>query len=112
MQATKVILIVLILIAFVVVMNYVSRSSAPKYYTVNNLPGDTMAVTTPPFGIFIRPEAKGNKEVIEHENCHWDQYKRMGLIEFWKTYLRDSKNYSYRDIPMEKECFIKTGSAL
>ena len=108
MQTGKVILIVFILVAFVVVMNYVSKESSPKLYTVNNLPDGTMAVTTPPFGIFIRPEARHNKEVLEHEQCHWNQYRRMGLIDFWKTYLADSKKYPYHEIPMEKECFDQT----
>ena len=55
-------------------------------YLPFNIPGKQMAVTIPPFGIFIESKYKheGNRpgSVLSHEKVHWRQFRRMGLLSF------------------------------
>lgn len=62
-------------------------------YLPFDIPGAQMAATIPPFGIFI--EARYEDEdrrapcsVLTHENVHWEQYRRMGLLSFYFHYLK------------------------
>jgi len=50
-----------------------------------------MAITIPPFGIFIESKFKKEKEllgsVLSHERNHWRQFQRMGLEAFYFNYF-------------------------
>lgn len=77
------------------------------FYTPINIPGSLMAMTIPPFGIFIekkyRNEGNGPKSIIRHEKVHWTQYKKMGLLQFYYRYFAELIKYGRFDGPMEVE---------
>ncbi len=60
-------------------------------------------VTLPPFGIYILEEKLSNVRLVDHEQVHWEQYKRMGLIRYYLTYLWQVMRYGYWNAPMEVE---------
>lgn len=72
-------------------------------YIPFNIPGSQMAATIPPFGIFIEDEYKGNASLLNHELVHWDQYKRMGMFVFYRTYFSEYLKYGRINGPMEIE---------
>lgn len=98
-------ILVLGIIAYVIWLNYRNQNGrAPKWYTVN-LPGNRKAVTMPPFGIYIEPDAKNVAEITRHEQCHWQQYQQKGLVKFYSDYFKLKKLHPYEQNPMEVECF-------
>lgn len=99
------ILLILAAVLYVIYRNKRSMKSDPKFITMP-LPGDRKAVTMPPFGIYVEKDVKDNPQVIKHEKCHWDQYQRKGLVDFYKEYIKLKSNHDYNDNPMEQECFI------
>lgn len=68
-----------------------------------------VAVTYPPFGIFIRKawwesaSVERRESLLRHEQAHWAQYERYGLIGFYARYIFYSLRYGYRNHPMEIE---------
>lgn len=60
-------------------------------------------VALAPFGIYILPEHLTSAALIKHEQVHWMQYMRMGLVKYYATYLYQIIRYGYRDAPMERE---------
>lgn len=68
-----------------------------------------MGITFPPFGVVVRNDwwhgatLSGRRRLLRHEQCHWIQYKRMGLVRFYWRYMVDTLRYGYRDHPMEIE---------
>ena len=60
-------------------------------------------VTLPPVGIFILAERIGNERLVRHEQAHWAQYERMGVLGFYLTYFWQVLRYSYYNAPMEIE---------
>jgi hypothetical protein len=60
-------------------------------------------ITLPPFGIFIRAESLNNPRLIRHEQAHWAQYERMGLVRFYVLYVFYFFRYGYYNHPMEIE---------
>jgi len=62
-----------------------------------------VAITLPPIGIYAVQECLEDARLAKHENAHWDQYKRMGLLKFYGLYLWYSLRYGYRNNPMEVE---------
>lgn len=69
------------------------------------LPNDMMAVTIPPFGIFLSREYKsegdGPGTILAHEKIHWLQYKELGLFGFYYSYIPDFIRYGRIEHPME-----------
>jgi hypothetical protein len=61
------------------------------------------AITLPPFGIYALPECCGDARLLRHEQEHWRQYERMGVLKFYAVYLWYSLKYGYRNNPMEIE---------
>lgn len=59
-------------------------------------------VTLPPFGVFILAERMGEGRLIRHEQAHWRQYERMGLIRYYASYLWGLR-HGYINHPMERE---------
>lgn len=66
------------------------KKSAPVKY-VRNIPGSLMAMTIPPFGIFIEEkyidEGDGKGSILAHERIHWLQYQERGLAGFYFAYI-------------------------
>ena len=60
-------------------------------------------ITLPPFGVFILAERMDGVLLHKHEQAHWQQYQRMGLVKFYVTYLWQVFRYSYYNAPMEVE---------
>ena len=60
-------------------------------------------ITLPPFGVFILAERMDDVLLHKHEQAHWKQYQRMGLVKFYVTYLWQVFRYSYHNAPMEVE---------
>ncbi len=60
-------------------------------------------VTLPPAGIYILAERMQDDRLIRHEQAHWEQYKRVGLLGFYITYLWYTIRYGYWNNPWEVE---------
>jgi hypothetical protein len=60
-------------------------------------------VTLPPWGIFILPERINEPDLRRHEEVHWAQAQRMGIVKYYLTYLWQVLRYGYHDAPMERE---------
>ena len=60
-------------------------------------------VTLPPLGIFILAERINEDALVKHEQVHWAQYQRMGLVRFYATYIYQVLRYGYHNAPMEVE---------
>ena len=56
------------------------------------------------YGIFIRLDCKGDRQLLVHEFVHTAQYERLGGIEgFLRQYLEECNRYTYPQAPMELE---------
>ena len=60
-------------------------------------------ITLPPLAIYLLPERMNDDRLRRHEAAHWAQYRRMGAIRFYVTYLWLLARHGYRDHPMEVE---------
>jgi hypothetical protein len=60
-------------------------------------------VALAPWGIYILPEAMYSQRLIRHEQQHWRQYERMGLLRYYAVYLWLLLRHGYRNHPMEVE---------
>jgi hypothetical protein len=60
-------------------------------------------ICLPPFGIFILPDRLMQRSLVLHEQCHWHQAERMGLLRWAITYLWYNLRYGYYDNPFEIE---------
>lgn len=61
------------------------------------------AITLPPFGIYAIEERLNDERLVKHENVHWKQYEKLGLVGFYGAYLWLSLRYGYQNNPMEVE---------
>lgn len=98
-------LLVVAIVAYIVWLNYRNKTTREPKWFVTDLPGDRKAVTMPPFGIYIEPDAQNSAEIVKHEKCHWKQYQQKGLLKFYSDYFKLKKLYEYSENPMETECF-------
>ena len=62
------------------------------------------AITAPPFFTYIKDEYKENNEVINHEKCHWEQYRRLGFWKFYSQYFKEQFG-GYDNSNLEQECY-------
>ncbi len=60
-------------------------------------------VALAPWGIYILAEHLSNESLIRHEQIHWEQWRRMGTVKYYATYLYQVLRYGYRTAPMERE---------
>lgn len=74
-----------------------------KIYYVDSLPGKFRGMCIPPIGIFILKKHKGNKMILKHDLIHWNQYKKMGMLDFYLTYLIQFVFVGYDKMKMEME---------
>ena len=56
-----------------------------------------------PWGIYILPESLNSEALIKHEQVHWEQWRRMGTVRYYATYLYQVARYGYKNAPMEVE---------
>ena len=98
------IIIICIIILVIVFYNYYqrNRSDVPVFYK-KKLIRNYNARTVPPFGIFIKDSEKGNKDLLNHELVHWEQYRELGLLKYYGGYLTQMGKYGYDKMPMEIE---------
>ena len=61
------------------------------------------AITLPPFGIYALPGSEADAKLARHEQAHWQQYRRMGAVRFYVTYLVLLLRHGYLNHPMEIE---------
>jgi len=102
MSANKKILIgVGLLVAWLAMKNYRALTAPPTIIGVRYLPGNYNAITIPPFGIYVLNEHLENSNLINHELVHWQQYKAMGMLKYYATYLKEFFQYGYDAMPME-----------
>lgn len=64
------------------------------------------AMTIPPFGIFIKKQFEGDKQILAHDLIHWKQYERMGFIMYYIRYFFQIVFIGYDTMPMEMEARI------
>ena len=99
----------LIVFLFIVLIFVLNLSKHPfVYYLPFNIPGKQMAITIPPFGIFIESKYENENSnnpcsIMKHEVIHWEQYKKMGLISFYYNYLKCYLNSGRINNLMEEE---------
>jgi hypothetical protein len=79
------------------------RKRQPDVKYVDTVPLNYNAITLPPFGILIDKKQANNKALLDHENIHWQQYQRMGLLPYYFKYAVDYLHYGYDHHPMEIE---------
>jgi len=60
-------------------------------------------ITLPPWGVFILPERLHQGWLVRHEQAHWAQYQRMGVVLFYAAYIWYTIRHGYRNNPMELE---------
>jgi hypothetical protein len=81
----------LVILGFMIYSNQVKKEQV--VYLPFDLPGDLMATTIPPFGIFIeekfKNEGDGKGSLLAHELIHWKQYQKMGFFNFYYEYLSE-----------------------
>jgi hypothetical protein len=61
------------------------------------------------YGIFIRTDCWGDRQLVCHELVHTAQYERLGgLQQFLQQYLYECITIGYPAAPMEQEAVTKT----
>ena len=60
-------------------------------------------ITLPPWGIYILPARLDDQRLIRHEQAHWAQAQRMGVLRFYATYLWLTLRHGYWNNPLEIE---------
>jgi len=60
------------------------------------------------YGIFLRADVWGRRDVLVHECVHTGQYERLGgVLPFLQAYLHECVTIGYPDCPMEREALRK-----
>lgn len=75
-----------------------------RFFYVNALPYNHRGAFIPPFGTFITNANRDNAIVINHENCHYNQFKKLGFWSFVVKYFKEIIDDGYNYMDMEKEC--------
>jgi hypothetical protein len=60
-------------------------------------------ITLPPWGVFILAERINETALVRHEQAHWAQYQRMGMLGFYVTYIWYTMRHGYWNNPLEVE---------
>jgi hypothetical protein len=69
-----------------------------------------VAITLPPFGIYITEGRHYDEGVRAHELIHWEQYLRHGALVYYLRYGWLWLRYGYENHPMEIEARERSGS--
>jgi len=62
------------------------------------------------YGIFVRKDCWGDRQLIAHECVHTAQYERCGFRGFLEKYLRECLEIGYPAAPMEQEAILKSAA--
>jgi hypothetical protein len=63
------------------------------------------------YGIFIRNDCCGDRNMVAHECAHTGQYERLGSVaEFLTQYLQQCVTIGYPQAPLEQEAIHKAAS--
>lgn len=81
--------------ALVVYTMYRRYSNKTPIYYIDYIAANFNARTIPPFGIFIKKSEKNNTELLKHELIHWNQFKNLGLLGFYSTYITEHIKNGY-----------------
>jgi hypothetical protein len=61
------------------------------------------------YGIFIREDFSGDRNLIAHECVHTSQYERLGGFNaFLSRYLRECLELGYPEAPLEQEAMLRS----
>ena len=61
------------------------------------------------YGIFVREDCWGERQLVLHELVHTSQYERLGGFEaFLGRYLSECLTFGYPAAPMEQEAILKS----
>lgn len=60
-------------------------------------------ITLPPFGIYILPSKFWDERLIRHEQVHWQQAYRLGILKWYALTLWYLIRYGYKNSPLERE---------
>ena len=60
-------------------------------------------ITLPPWGIYILVERLGEDALMRHEQAHWAQAQRIGVVRWYLTYAWYTIRFGYRNNPLEVE---------
>lgn len=93
-------------IAGLVALDSFLRTKPAKLYVVDWLPYGYNAMTVPPVGVFVLKEHQNNLALLTHENVHWSQYQRMGVLKFYYQYAHEKSRHGYDRMPMEIEARV------
>lgn len=102
MKAKKALLIGGSILALHLLLKHL-RKADPSIILVDKLPNNYNASTVPPFGIYVAKDYANNLALIEHEKIHWQQYQRMGLLNYYLQYFAQKSKFGYDNMPMEIE---------
>lgn len=84
---------VIVLVIFLAIFSSYRIKKEARVTYIDSLPGRIMAMTLPPFGIFIEEkyidEGDAPGSILAHERIHWLQYQKRGLYGFYGKYLSD-----------------------
>ncbi len=59
------------------------------------------------YGIFVRSDCWGNRDLVAHELAHTAQYERLGgIVPFLKSYIAQCATVGYHEAPMEQEAMM------
>ena len=85
----------------------------PEHPTLRTVCDATKAITprthglSVRYGIFVRAEHWGERDLVVHELVHTAQYERLGGIQpFLDKYLRECVTIGYPQGPMEQEAIV------
>lgn len=101
----KILFLVLIIFVSLAIYSGLTIKNSARITYIRWLPGNLLAVTIPPIGIFIKNEyinegdARGS--IIAHEKIHWIQYQEFGLWKFYINYYAGFIKYGRFKAPME-----------
>lgn len=79
------------------------KNNSPNVYYKKKMFGNYNGRAIPPFGIYIHESQRGNKNLLEHELVHWQQYQRLGLFKFYSQFKKELKEFGYDKAPLEIE---------
>ena len=89
------------------IKNIPSRNYDYKLYKVYSIKPNFLPLfrgfCIPYVGIFVKEKYTMDKNLIEHESIHMDQFKRMGIIMYVLRYVAQLIFIGYDTMPMELE---------
>jgi hypothetical protein len=83
------------IVAFYIYIKKQQENKNPKIFYRKKLFNNYNGYILPPFGIFIKESEKNNVALFEHEKIHWEQFSRMGILNFALSYFNQTVKNGY-----------------